>query len=61
MARTTAFPCAIVARLLAAGAVATAWCAFRPSDLAKEKGVVDHVLKELARRGVRYETSIEQD
>ena len=60
MARTTAYPCAIGARLLAAGRVGRAGV-IPPELLAKEKGVVDHVLKELARRGVRYETSIEQD
>ncbi|MEJ7730419.1 MAG: saccharopine dehydrogenase C-terminal domain-containing protein [Polyangiaceae bacterium] len=53
MSRTTAFPATIVAGLLASGR-------FRrpgvhpPEVLGAEPGVLDHVLAELARRGVRY-------
>ncbi|MFG0329427.1 MAG: saccharopine dehydrogenase family protein [Phycisphaerales bacterium] len=53
MARTTAFPCAIVARLVARGE-------FRrpgvnpPEFLGREDGVLDRVLAELETRGIRY-------
>jgi saccharopine dehydrogenase-like NADP-dependent oxidoreductase len=55
MSRTTAFPATIVAGLLAAGR-------FRrpgvhpPEVLGAEPGLLDHVLAELEKRGVRYRT-----
>ncbi len=53
MARTTAYPCAIVARMLAAGRI-DAKGVLPPETLASEPGLVDHLLTELAARGVRY-------
>jgi saccharopine dehydrogenase-like NADP-dependent oxidoreductase len=55
MARTTAFPCAIVARMIASGK----WRkpgVFTPEFLGPEPGVLEHVLAEHERRGVRYIT-----
>lgn len=55
MSRTTAFPATIVAGLIASGR-------FRrpgvhpPEVLGAEPGLLDHVLEELARRGVHYTT-----
>ena len=56
MARTTAFPCAIVARMIASGK----WRkpgVFTPEFLGPEAGVLEHVLAEHVKRGVRYVTS----
>ncbi len=53
MARTTAFPCTIMARLLAAGKVRRTGVLF-PEQLASQRGLVDHVLAGLAARGVRF-------
>jgi len=53
MARTTAFPCAIVARMVASGK----WKkpgVFTPEFLGPESGVLEHVLAEHEKRGVRY-------
>lgn len=51
MARTTGFPCAIVARMLVTGELRHP--GVRPPELiAPLPGVCDHVLAELARRGV---------
>lgn len=58
MARTTAFPCTIVARRLAAGTLRRPGV-IPPELLATERGLVDGVMKELARRGVRYTATIE--
>jgi|SRR5688572_11676754 len=55
MARTTAFPCAIAARLLADGQL-RAPGVHPPEDLAAMPGVVEHLLAEHARRGVVYES-----
>ncbi len=58
MSRTTAFPAAIVARMIVSGA-------FRqpgvhpPEVLGREKGFLDHVLAELQRRGVRFTARVE--
>jgi saccharopine dehydrogenase-like NADP-dependent oxidoreductase len=54
MARTTAFPCAIVARMITSGKLKKPGV-LTPELLATEPGLVDHVLAEHARRGVRYE------
>jgi lysine 6-dehydrogenase len=53
MARTTAYPCAIAARLLAEGRL-RAPGVHPPEDLAAIDGVVEHMLAEHARRGVVY-------
>jgi saccharopine dehydrogenase-like NADP-dependent oxidoreductase len=53
MARTTAFPCAIVARMIASGK----WRrpgVFTPEFLGPEPGLLEHVLAEHERRGVHY-------
>jgi saccharopine dehydrogenase-like NADP-dependent oxidoreductase len=53
MSRTTAFPCAIVARMILEGAVPSAgvWV---PERLGQVAGVTERVMAELERRGVRY-------
>jgi saccharopine dehydrogenase-like NADP-dependent oxidoreductase len=51
MARTTAFPCTIVARLLAEGSLRRPGV-IPPELLASEPGVVEHVLRALRRRGI---------
>lgn len=56
MARTTAFPCAIVARMIASGQ----WRkpgVFTPEFLGPEAGVLEHILAEHENRGVRYVNS----
>lgn len=53
MARTTAFPCVIMARMIAAGKLRKPGV-FTPELLATEPGLVDHVLAEHATRGVKY-------
>jgi saccharopine dehydrogenase-like NADP-dependent oxidoreductase len=53
MARTTAFPCAIVARLIARGKYRKSGV-FTPEFLGPEAGVLEYVLAEHERRGVRY-------
>jgi saccharopine dehydrogenase-like NADP-dependent oxidoreductase len=52
MARTTAFPCTIVARLIAAGKIGTKGV-LAPEQIAEE-WLVRHLFAELERRGVRY-------
>ena len=52
MARTTAFPCTIVARLLASGAIGGPGV-LPPERLGAQPGVLDQVLGELDERGVR--------
>ena len=59
MSRTTAFPCAIVARMIASGK----WRkpgVFTPEFLGPEAGVLEHVLAEHERRGVRYVSRTEE-
>lgn len=58
MSRTTAFPCAIVARLIHEGKITT------PGVLPGERlgampGVLETVLEELGKRGVRYTETVE--
>lgn len=53
MARTTAYPCAIVARLLLDGTWARPGV-FAPEELAAAPGLVERVLAEHRARGVRY-------
>jgi saccharopine dehydrogenase-like NADP-dependent oxidoreductase len=58
MSRTTAFPATIVARLILAGKLARPGV-HPPEVPAREAGFLDHVLAELARRGVRLESRVE--
>ncbi|MBI4718115.1 MAG: saccharopine dehydrogenase NADP-binding domain-containing protein [Planctomycetes bacterium] len=51
MARTTGFPCAIVARLIARGELREPGV-LPPERLARHAGVFDHMVRELAARGV---------
>jgi saccharopine dehydrogenase-like NADP-dependent oxidoreductase len=53
MARTTAFPCAIIARKLLAGRIKEKGV-LPPERLAAVPGLVEDVLEEHERRGVRY-------
>jgi saccharopine dehydrogenase-like NADP-dependent oxidoreductase len=53
MSRTTAFPCTIVAGMIARGEVA-ARGVLPPELLGRQPGVLDRVLAELERRGVRF-------
>lgn len=53
MARTTAFPCAIVARMLLSGRVKKVGV-LAPEMLAGEAGLVEDLLKELNNRGITY-------
>jgi saccharopine dehydrogenase-like NADP-dependent oxidoreductase len=53
MARTTAFPCAIIARMLASGRITTKGV-LPPETLAAVPGLVEEILKEHAARGVLY-------
>jgi saccharopine dehydrogenase-like NADP-dependent oxidoreductase len=56
MARTTAFPCAIVARLLADGSLSEPGV-HPPEDLAAVPDLVERILAEHELRGVRYRES----
>jgi saccharopine dehydrogenase-like NADP-dependent oxidoreductase len=55
MARTTAFPCAIVARLLADGRLAGPGV-IAPEAIGQRPALLDHVLSELEARGVKVES-----
>ncbi len=55
MARTTAFPCTIVARLIAAGKIGTK--GVLAPELIAEEWLVKHLFVELEKRGVRYRES----
>jgi saccharopine dehydrogenase-like NADP-dependent oxidoreductase len=52
MARTTAFPCVITARMIAAGRLTTPGV-IPPERLGEDPGLLEHMLAELDRRGVR--------
>ncbi|MBU6413139.1 MAG: saccharopine dehydrogenase NADP-binding domain-containing protein [Planctomycetes bacterium] len=55
MSRTTAFPCTITARLIASGKLTSIGPGVHPPEtLATVLGITDHILAELARRGVNY-------
>jgi saccharopine dehydrogenase-like NADP-dependent oxidoreductase len=56
MARTTAFPCAIGARLIASGRI-SARGVIAPELLGHDTPLVQTILAELERRGVRYATA----
>ncbi len=58
MARTTAFPCTIVARMLAAGRITTPGV-LPPERLAGDEALVRDVLAEQEKRGVRYRQRVE--
>ncbi|RMD64268.1 MAG: saccharopine dehydrogenase, partial [Planctomycetota bacterium] len=53
MARTTAFPAAVVARLLASGEISEAGV-HPPEALANQPGLVEQLLQEQRDRGVEY-------
>ncbi len=59
MARTTGFPCVIVARMLALGRF-TDRGVFAPETLAQEKGIFEFMVNELDRRGVRVRMGIQE-
>ncbi|HMN97348.1 MAG TPA: saccharopine dehydrogenase C-terminal domain-containing protein [Phycisphaerales bacterium] len=58
MARTTAFPCTLVARELAAGRLRRPGVA-APEALAADEELVERILQGLRKRGVRFELSAE--
>jgi saccharopine dehydrogenase-like NADP-dependent oxidoreductase len=58
MSRTTAFPCAIVARLLHEGKITTPGV-LPPEKLGAMPGVLETVMDELRARGVRYTETVE--
>ena len=60
MARTTAFPCAAVARLIAAGTLARPGV-IAPERIGQEPGLLPRVLEALERRGVRVQERVERD
>ncbi len=57
MARVTALPCTIVARLVAAGALARPGVA-APEVLGREPGMLERVLAALADRGIEYKRTV---
>lgn len=59
MSRTTAFPCTIMARMIAKGEYRRPGVVV-PEFIGQEKGVLDRVLQELGRRGVRYSVKRER-
>ncbi len=59
MARTTAFPCAIVARLIARGEIRGPGV-MPPEFIRRNEKVVDLILSEHDRRGVKYVARIDQ-
>jgi len=59
MARTTAFPCTIVARLIHAGKFRTPGV-FAPETLGQHAEIVDHLIAELKARRVTYTFHVEQ-
>ena len=58
MARTTAFPNAIMARLIAGGTFSRPGV-FPPETVGAEPGMLDRMVAQLARRGVRLESHVE--
>lgn len=58
MARTTGFPCVIVGRMILDGRFNQAGV-FPPELLGREPGVLDHLTRELAARGVHLTSAIE--
>jgi saccharopine dehydrogenase-like NADP-dependent oxidoreductase len=58
MSRTTAIPCAIMARMVARGELRMPGV-IPPELLAEEPGLVDRVFKEHAQRGIEYRSRLE--
>ncbi|MBK12483.1 MAG: saccharopine dehydrogenase [Crocinitomicaceae bacterium] len=58
MSRTTGFPAAVVARMIADGSLRKRGL-FAPEQIAGEKGLLDRMMKELADRGVNYRAEAE--
>lgn len=58
MARTTGFPCVIVAKMLARGQFTTPGV-HPPEALARKEGVFAQIVEELAQRGVKIQQSVE--
>lgn len=58
MSRTTAFPCTIMARLVATGKIAMPGVN-PPERIGPDAGVVEHVLSEHRNRGVEYRHQVE--
>ena len=58
MSRTTAFPCAIVARMIASGQINQTGV-IPPERLAHKPDLVTNVLDDLARRGVKFEQVVD--
>lgn len=59
MARTTGFPCTIIARMLARGKIDTPGV-FPPELLARQRCLFDHVIHGLAARGVELTERVEE-
>ena len=59
--RTTAFPAAIVARMMLDGRLALGPGVHPPEALGREAGVLQSILAELGRRGVRTSVTMEPD
>jgi saccharopine dehydrogenase-like NADP-dependent oxidoreductase len=57
MSRTTAFPCTIMARMVASGEFEQHGVV-PPEFVGRRHGNLDHVVKELGRRGVRYASEV---
>ena len=58
MSRTTAFPAAAMARMIAGGTF-KARGVTPPEHLVKRKGLVDALMKDLAKRGVKFTARVE--
>ncbi|MBC02750.1 MAG: saccharopine dehydrogenase [Phycisphaerae bacterium] len=58
MSRTTAFPAAAMARMIADGTFKSRGV-IPPEHIVKRKGIVDLLMKQLAARGVRFEAGVE--
>jgi len=59
MARTTGFPCVIVARMLASGRFAEHGV-FAPEALAQREGIFEIIVSELDRRGVKVRMNVQE-
>ena len=58
MSRTTAFPCTIIARMIAKGELNQPGV-IPPELIGRKEGMLDRVLSELKRRGVNYTARVE--
>lgn len=58
MSRTTGFPAASIARMIADGSLRKRGL-FAPELIAAEKGLLDRVMKDMTARGVRYVAKVE--